>query len=127
LEGKRILVAEDTVGIQFLVRRILEREGMQVTVVGDGKAAVDSATGDAKRSEFDAILLDMQMPIMDGYQAAKRFRKSGLAIPIIAFTASTMPDEQVASLDAGCDAFIPKPIDRERLLMTLFEQIKQND
>ena len=63
------------------------------------------------------------MPVMDGYQAAREFRSNGVAIPIVAFTASTMPEEQEASHEAGCDAFVPKPIDRERLLKTLHQEI----
>ena len=123
LEGKRILVAEDTKGIQFLVKRILEREGVEVTLVGDGKSAVESIGSQKNGAEFDAMLLDMQMPIMDGYQAARQLRESGVKIPIVALTASTMPEEQAASRDAGCDAFVPKPIDRERLLTTLHQEI----
>ena len=123
LEGKRVLVAEDTKGIQFLVKRILEREGVEVTVVGDGKSAVEAVNSASNGTSFDAVLLDMQMPVMDGYQAAREFRSSGVTIPIVAFTASTMPEEQTASRAAGCDAFVPKPIDRERLLKTLHQEL----
>jgi len=123
LEGKRVLVAEDTKGIQFLVKRILEREGVEVTVVGDGKSAVDAIRTNTNGRSFDAVLLDMQMPVMDGYQAAREFRSRGITVPIVAFTASTMPEEQAASHEAGCNAFVPKPIDRERLLKTLHQEI----
>ena len=123
LEGKRVLVAEDTKSIQFLVKRILEREGVKVSVVGDGKAAVDKICNTGNRQGFDALLLDMQMPIMDGYHAARQLRESGETIPIVAMTASTMPEEQAASEEAGCNAFVPKPIDRERLLTTLLQEI----
>ncbi len=123
LLGKRILVAEDTRAIQFVVRRILEKHGIEVTVVGDGAQAVD-AINEKQQSPFELVLLDMQMPVLDGYETARSLRDAGITIPIIAMTASTMPDEQQAALNSGCDSFIAKPIDQKKLVATLLDSFK---
>ncbi|MBB3209243.1 two-component system CheB/CheR fusion protein [Rhodopirellula rubra] len=122
LAGKRVLLAEDTRGIQFLVEKILSREEVQVDVVDNGRLAVDRIQ--AQASIYDALILDMQMPVLDGYQAAREIRERGVKLPIIAMTASTMQEEQTASLDAGCDRFVPKPIDQAELLTVLWQLIR---
>lgn len=125
LSGLRILVAEDTQAIQFLLQRILTAEGMIVEVVDNGKDAFErivNSENDAK--PYAALILDMQMPIMDGYEAARALRAGGSALPIIAMTASTMQAEQTASLEAGCNRFLPKPIDKTELLTTIWQLVR---
>ena len=122
LAGKRVLLAEDTRGIQFLVEKILSREDIEVETVDNGSLAVDCIR-EAKRT-YDALILDMQMPVMDGYEAAREIRELGFELPIVAMTASTMQEEQAASLDAGCDRFVPKPIDQSELLAVLWQLIR---
>ena len=119
LAGKRVLLAEDTRGIQFLVEKILVREDIQVDIVDNGRLAVDRVHD--VESQYDALILDMQMPVMDGYEAARQLRDLGYKLPIIAMTASTMQEEQAASLNAGCDRFVPKPIDQSELLTVLWQ------
>ena len=121
LAGKRVLLAEDTRGIQFLVEKILSREDIQVDIVENGRLAVDRVR--EAKTPYDALLLDMQMPVMDGYEAARELRDLGFELPIAAMTASTMQEEQAASLNAGCNRFVPKPIDQSELLTVLWQLI----
>ncbi len=110
LQGK-VLVVEDTLAIQLLVRRMLERLGVSVTVVQNGIEAVDIAS----EYPFDLILMDMQMPEMDGIEATRVLKQAGCEVPIIALTANVMQRHRDAFVDAGCDGFLSKPIDREEL------------
>jgi CheY-like chemotaxis protein len=88
-----------------------------VTLAENGEVAVDLAL--ARERPFDIILMDMQMPIMDGYEAAQRLREAGYRGPIIALTAHAMAGDRQRCLDAGCDEYVSKPIDRTTLLQTL--------
>jgi len=89
----------------------------------NGQVAVDKALGDAgdgsTAGPFDVILMDIQMPVMDGYEATNRIRQAGYRGPIIALTAHAMKEDQQRCLEAGCDAYLSKPIDRTRLLTTV--------
>ena len=78
---------------------------MLVTIVDNGREAVASATGE----KFDAILMDMHMPEMNGYEATSILRQKGVITPIIALTASTMNNDEEACIEVGCDAYLPKP------------------
>ena len=117
LAGCRILVAEDGLDNQRLVRWYLERAGAQVTTVDDGQAACLAALDQAESEEpFDVVLMDMQMPKLDGYQAAQLLRQQGFAEPIIALTAHALPGDSAKCLAAGCNAYTSKPIRRDELL-----------
>ncbi len=110
-----VLIAEDTPMLQILERRILEANGLTVTIAGNGEEAVELA-----RSEpFDLILMDMQMPIMDGIEATRRLREEGNQIPVVALTANVMQKHREAFEAAGCNDFLGKPIDQKLLLETL--------
>jgi signal transduction histidine kinase/ActR/RegA family two-component response regulator len=114
LRGRRILLAEDGRDNQRLVAWLLERAGAAVTVVGDGRQAVDAmATG-----TFDLVLMDMQMPVLDGYRATQRLREQGATLPIVALTANAMSDDRARCQQAGCNDYVSKPIDRRQLLAT---------
>ncbi|MBX3404092.1 MAG: response regulator [Phycisphaeraceae bacterium] len=111
-----ILVADDGADNRRLIATLLRRYGASVTVVNNGREAVDAATAAANEGRaFDLIILDMQMPVLDGYGAAAQLRTLGIRTPIIALTAHAMADDRQKCLDAGCDDYAAKPIDRSRL------------
>jgi len=131
----KVLVAEDVPGNQQLMKLILSKQGVEVVIAKDGEQAVDEALSQS----FDLILMDMHMPIMDGYEATRQIRKAesvdcGLRIwdlglrheirnpkseikrvPIVALTANAMKGDDLKCLEAGCDDYLPKPIDRREL------------
>jgi PAS domain S-box-containing protein len=114
----RILLAEDNAINRELIAAVLEKEGHTVVGVGSGREAVEAAA----RERFDVILMDVQMPEMDGYMATDAIRGSGgsnKTIPIIALTANAMADEWERCRAAGMDAHVPKPIDWPRLFSTM--------
>lgn len=115
LSGIRVLLAEDGIDIQALYERILTYEGANVEVVENGEEAIRAATS----QHFDIILMDHRMPILDGLQATTRLRALGYASPILALTANATKEEREASLAAGCNDFLCKPIDS----MTLCESV----
>ncbi|MDX2131984.1 MAG: ATP-binding protein [Planctomycetota bacterium] len=108
----RVLLAEDGPDNQHLFTHVLSRAGAAVTVVDTGQRAVDAALA----GDFDVILMDMQMPDLDGYEATRRLRRQGYARPIIALTAHARVEERDECFAAGCDDHATKPIDRARLI-----------
>jgi PAS domain S-box-containing protein len=115
LEGVHILLAEDGFDNQWLIRAILEKAGAAVEAVENGRLALDKA----ESAPFDLILMDMNMPEMDGYEATRTLRARGYAKPILALTANAMSDDSQRCLDAGCNEYLAKPIDRGRLLRAI--------
>jgi PAS domain S-box-containing protein len=118
LDG-RILLVEDGADNQRLLRMQLGDAGALVTSALDGRMAVDLAT----TQTFDLILMDMQMPIMDGYAATTELRLRGIKIPIIALTAHAMAEDRVKCLAVGCSAYLSKPVQEELLLRTVNENL----
>lgn len=117
LLSNRILLAEDAPDNQRLIGLILTTAGAQVTIVGDGRTALEEALAAWRHHEpFDVILTDIQMPVLNGYDLAGRLREQGYGGPIIALTANAMVGEHQKCLAAGCDDYLSKPIDRARLL-----------
>ncbi len=113
-----VLVAEDIPINQLVARGMLERLGWNVDVVGDGQAAVEAAA----RGAYDVVILDCQMPVLDGYEAARAIRllpgRSGRS-PIIAMTANALAEDRQRCLDAGMDDYIAKPITTDGLAEVL--------
>lgn len=107
-----VLAAEDSRTNQTLIKLLLERLGLQVTIVEDGKEAMEKALD----QPFDLIFMDIQMPKMNGYDATRALRRKGLRTPIIALTAHAMKGDEEKCISAGCDDYLTKPIDRQKLL-----------
>jgi len=108
----RVLVAEDTLTNQVLIELLLKRLGLDVTIAADGKEAVDKALS----GDFDLILMDIQMPNINGHEATRALREKGLATPIVALTAHAMKGDDKKCIESGCDDYLSKPIDRQKLL-----------
>jgi signal transduction histidine kinase/CheY-like chemotaxis protein len=113
----RVLLVEDGPDNQRLIAAYLSRAGARVDIAGHGRIALDlleraEREGDA----YDLVVTDMQMPEMDGYTLARTIRQRGDATPIVALTAHALADERQRCLDAGCDAYLTKPIDRASLI-----------
>ncbi|MFO0834314.1 MAG: ATP-binding protein [Phycisphaerales bacterium] len=119
-----ILYAEDGPDNQRLVSFLLRKAGATVTLAENGRQAVDLIAGGA---DFDLVLMDMQMPEMDGYQATRELRRSGHELPIVALTAHALADDRGKCLMAGCDDFLTKPVDRELLVATCRRWKKPGD
>jgi PAS domain S-box-containing protein len=116
LAGRRVLVAEDGPDNQRLVRHYLEKAGASVEIAENGRIALERITADPG---FDAVLMDVQMPEMDGHEATRRLRRGGFRGPIIALTAHAMSEERDAILASGCDGFLTKPVARTTLVETI--------
>jgi len=109
-----VLLVEDGEDNQHLLTAFLEHAGMKVTLAVNGEIAVKTALG----GNFDLILMDMQMPVMDGYRATGELRKAGYTKPIVALTAHAMAEDRLKCLQAGCTEYLSKPVDRHKLLTT---------
>ena len=116
----RILLAEDGPDNQRLISFILKKAGADVVLAENGRIACEEAISAQDQGiPFDVILMDMQMPVMDGYTAVRRLRDAGYAGPIIAVTANAMASDEARCREAGCDGYVSKPIDRVALFETI--------
>jgi signal transduction histidine kinase/CheY-like chemotaxis protein len=123
--GCHVLVVEDGADNRKLIDRILRRAGALVTLVDNGREAVELASAAWEDDEpFDAILMDMQMPGIDGLTATQALRMRDYPGVIIALTADARAQNRQECLRAGCDEFLPKPIERERLLASIRALVK---
>lgn len=115
----RLLLAEDDMTNQYVFRAILSAAGYDLEIVGNGLAALERATQNPPR----LILLDMMMPVMDGYEAAQRMADEPALdqVPIVALTARAMKGDLEKTLEAGCDDYLAKPVSRQVLL----EKVKE--
>ncbi len=116
-EGRRLLVVEDGRDNQRILRFLLEESGAEVDVAEDGKQALDCVMA-AERS-YDLILMDVQMPVMDGYEATAELRRRGFSSPIIAITAYALARDLKRCLAVGCNDFVTKPLVPGQLMNTL--------
>ncbi|WP_394473021.1 response regulator [Roseateles sp. DC23W] len=120
LAGLRLLVVEDDPCSQQVTRELLELEGARVTLAGDGQQALTQLAQTRGRPGFDAVLMDVQMPLMDGITATRLIRRQlGLALPVVAMTAGALATERDACLEAGMDEHIVKPFDPDSVVAML--------
>lgn len=128
--GKHVLIAEDVVLNMEVAVKLLKMVGLDVTCAEDGRQAVDLFT-QAAPGTYDCILLDINMPVMDGYEAAQAIRKYGRpdakTIPIYAMTANAFSEDVTAALDAGMNGHIAKPIETKVLYRTLEQAFAMNE
>ena len=126
LQDRRILLAEDNPTNRALIAGILRKLGAVVDVAENGAIAVEQALASEGSDEaYDVVLMDIQMPVMDGYEAVRILRQQGYAVPIVALTAHAMAEDRTRCLDAGCDAYATKPIDRQKLIETIAGQLTE--
>ena len=115
LDGIRVLVAEDSVDNQILVGRFLQMAGAQVDMAENGEIALEKM----RHGKYDVVLMDLQMPLKDGYETTAELRKEGFKTPIIALTAHALKEERTRCLVSGFDEHISKPIDRNVLIKNI--------
>lgn len=117
LGGMRVLVVEDVPTTAKLFRHFLESAGALVEVAEDGARGVDRALESEKRGAgFDVVLMDIQLPVMDGFDATRALRQAGYRRPIVAVTACSLQGDREKCLEAGCDSYASKPLGREALV-----------
>ena len=119
LAGVRILLVEDGVVNRKYFRAVLQGAGAEVIDAENGWLAIQTAN----QHEFDLILMDMQMPVMDGYTAARTLRDEGCELPIIALTAHAMKGDEQKCKDAGCSGYLTKPVDTDTLISTVAAEV----
>jgi CheY-like chemotaxis protein len=117
-----ILLVDDGVTNRKLISLMLRRAGAQVATAENGLVALDMAA----RQPFDLILMDMQMPVLDGYSATRELRRRGARAPILALTAHSMKGDEERCLESGCSGYLTKPVECDRLLLTVAEFLKSS-
>lgn len=119
LENVKVLLAEDSEDNETLVRLYLEKEGALISYAHNGLEVLDAV----KQSDFDIILMDIQMPLLDGLEATRQLRQKGFHKPIVALTAHALKDDVEKSLKAGCDTHLTKPIRGEALIEEIQKRV----
>lgn len=122
IQGANILLVEDNKINQEVASEVLEQAGLVVTIVNNGQEALDAL----ETNDYDCVLMDLQMPVMDGYEATRNIRKNTQfkALPVIAMTANAMSGDKEKCLDAGMNDHVAKPIDTHQLFSALNRWIK---
>jgi CheY-like chemotaxis protein len=117
LKEARVLVVEDMAVNQVIITTLLREAGAKVEIADNGAMGVQKVMQDMDNGlVFDVILMDMQMPVMDGYEATTYLRKHGYTRPIIAVTAHALTGDREKTLKAGCDDYLAKPSDNQSLI-----------
>ena len=122
---KRILLVEDNEMNREMLSRRLSRRGFEVITATNGQASIEMAAS----QQLDLILMDLSLPVVDGWDATRRLKANPATrrIPVLALTAHAMDGEREKSLAAGCDEFDTKPIDIDRLLLKIWSLLEKNE
>ncbi|WP_442506078.1 response regulator [Novipirellula sp. SH528] len=111
----RILIVDDNDDNRDVLKRRLERRGFDVVTAAGGREGIDQAEADSP----DVILMDMNMPELDGWEATKLIRDKGITVPVIALTAHAMTGDRERAIEAGCTDYHTKPVEMEKLLLLI--------
>jgi signal transduction histidine kinase/CheY-like chemotaxis protein len=120
MNNGKVLVVEDNPSNQKLIAILLQKMGFEVLLADDGQEAIEQCG----LQTFDIILMDMQMPNLNGYDATRQLRSQGVKTPIIAVTANAMTGDEQKCIEVGCDGYLSKPIDRNKLNKLIEEHLK---
>lgn len=118
----KILIVDDNEDNRDVLARRLQRRGFDVTQASGGKLAVLQATSDAP----DLILMDMNMPELDGWEATRLIRSQSLTMPIIGLTAHAMPGDRERAIESGCTDYHTKPVELDRLLAAIESHLSES-
>ncbi len=116
-----VLVADDNQIDRMIAQKLLEMLGAKVRTVKNGAEVVEVT----RRESYDLVLMDMEMPCMNGYEATRELRDLGMKLPIVALTGHAMKEDQAKCIAAGCDGYLAKPIDQDRLRQVLDRYLKR--
>ncbi len=122
IDGVRVLLAEDSIDNQFLISQILKKAGAVVEIAENGKVALEKA----HQRDFDIFLIDIQMPVMDGYTTVAELRREGFKSPVIALTANALQGDRERSLFSGFNEHISKPVNRTSLVNTVYNYCEKH-
>ncbi len=117
----RILIVEDDTMLSQTIQAVLEKEGFSVDAVADGASGVDYIL----LNVYDLVILDVMLPVQDGYQVARTVRAKGCGTPILMLTARSAVDDRIDGLNAGADYYLPKPFDVRELLACIHALLRR--
>jgi len=120
----RVLIVEDGPGNQRVVSHFLKKSGFEFDQAPNGQIACDKILKEGER--YDCILMDMQMPVLDGYGAVTLLRENNYAGPIIALTAHAMKEDRQKCIDIGCDDYTAKPIKKKKLIAIVSKYVEES-
>jgi two-component system, sensor histidine kinase len=119
LKGRKILLVEDAVDNQLLITRFLQKSGAIIDIANNGEEGVKKALA----NDYELVLMDIQMPLLDGYEATSRLRQAGFKKPILALTAHALNEEREKCLLTGCNGHLTKPINRQQLIENISKYV----
>lgn len=126
LDGIHVLLAEDGMDNQRLISTVLRKAGATVDIANNGQEAIEMVLAASTPNDYDVILMDMQMPLLDGYAATSKIREMKVDTPIIALTAHAMSGDRKKCMESGCDSYCTKPIRPQKLVAIIFHHAQRS-